>query len=453
MTAESSPHAEGAQLPAPVTISRGRQYFSLGILLFLSIFSFIDKSIISLMVGPIKADLGISDFQIGMLQGFAFAFFYAISGIPIGWALDRFPRRFIVYCGVTLWSLAAASCGLARDYSQMLVARFGVGVGEATLTPASHSMLSEIFPKRRLTTALAIFSLGASIGNGIAMLLGGFVVDWAQQGAFAGLFGTLPGWRVVFLLTGLPGIVLAFLIFLVPDTRKLAGAVAPTKTPVRAVVAFARQRRIFLTCHFLGFGCVTLMAYATVSWLPTYLIRIHDWTTSQAGAAMALSAVVSGAGVVLNGVIAEAMLRRGILDAHFRYYCWAAAVAGVAGVVAFQLASPVLTVVIGTVALALCAMSGAAAGALQLIVPPQIRGMASAMFLLVVGLLGSGAGPVVVAVITDFVVKDEARIGTSLSITYAIFAPISVILFIVGRKAMRQAMADQGENFMAAGTR
>ncbi|WP_409456278.1 MFS transporter [Sphingomonas sp. J315] len=148
-------------------------WFSVTILLLVAIMSYLDRQIISLMVEPIKASLGVSDFEIGLLQGVAFGLFYAVFGLPIGWLVDRYSRRKIIYFGMTLWSLAAGACGLASTYTHLLLARFGVGVGEASLSPAAYSMIADLFPPRRLALALGVFATGSSIGGALAYMAGG----------------------------------------------------------------------------------------------------------------------------------------------------------------------------------------------------------------------------------------------------------------------------------------
>src|SRR3546814_2979831 len=147
----------------------------------MAMFSYLDRHIISLMVDPIRQDLNISDFQIGILQGVAFSLFYAVFGLPMGWLVDRYQRRWVVYWGVTSWSLATAACGLSSNYWHLLIARFGVGIGEATLSPAAYSMIADIFPRHRLDFAMSVFGIGTALGGALALAVGGIMIDWLDS--------------------------------------------------------------------------------------------------------------------------------------------------------------------------------------------------------------------------------------------------------------------------------
>jgi len=180
-------------------------------LLIFYIFSFIDRQIISLLVEPIKRDLQVSDTQIGLLQGFAFAIFYTFFGIPIGRLADRVSRKKIIAAGVVIWSLMAALCGLAKNFSQLFLARIGVGVGEAALSPAAYSMITDAFPRQKLGRAFSFYNMGIPIGSGIALLVGGLVVvavSGAGKTFTLPLFGEVRAWQFVFIVTGAPGLLL-----------------------------------------------------------------------------------------------------------------------------------------------------------------------------------------------------------------------------------------------------
>ncbi|MGE0776076.1 MAG: MFS transporter, partial [Sphingomonadaceae bacterium] len=154
-----------------------KAWCSVGILLIFSLFSILDRQVIALLVEPIKADLQLSDTQLGLLQGLAFALFYSLAGIPIGWAVDRFPRRIIIYLGITFWSLSTAACGLATNFWQLFAGRTSVGIGEATLTPVAVSLISDLYPPNRVATPFGVYSAGFYLGSGVALGIGGWVIS------------------------------------------------------------------------------------------------------------------------------------------------------------------------------------------------------------------------------------------------------------------------------------
>ncbi|MGH9937465.1 MAG: MFS transporter, partial [Blastocatellia bacterium] len=181
--------------------------------------SFIDRQILSLLVGPIKRDLGISDTRIGLLQGLAFALFYTLMGLPVGWLVDRYSRRTIIAAGVFFWSLMTALCAVAGNFWSLFAARLGVGVGEATLGPAAMSLTSDYFPKEKLGGALSVYAMGIFIGSGLALIVGGTVVS-----AVAGMpavtlpiIGEIASWRLTFLIVGAPGLLVGLLVYTVRE--------------------------------------------------------------------------------------------------------------------------------------------------------------------------------------------------------------------------------------------
>jgi MFS family permease len=428
---------EGGAVPEQVGAGV-RAWLALGILLFFNVLGYIDRSILSLMVEPVKAGLHITDLQIGIAQGLAFAIFFALCGLPIGWALDRFSRRPIVFAGVVIWSIASAACGLAENFAQLLVARFAVGIGEATLMPASFAIIAGLFPRHQLGRALSIFSLGASIGLATAMLAGGAIVEFANDSTLhLGAIASEP-WRMVFLLTGAPGVLFAGLIFAVPertiDRRKTSGG-------SDGFWDFVRTRRKFLACHFMGFSLLGLVAVGTAAWLPTYLFRQYGWSAGQAGTGMALITVFSSVGVVLSGISIDHLVRKGIKNAHMLYEMAATTAALALGMAAFMFATGHLVLFVLGLSMAFIAMSGVAASCLQIVTPAPYRSRISAAYLVVVNIVGTGGGPLAIAIYTDYVFADEGKIGLSLLVNLAVTLPLAFLCFFLGRKFMLEAAA------------
>lgn len=411
---------------------------AVGVLLLLYGLAFIDRQVISLLVADLRRDLGISDFQISLLQGFAFAVFYALMGLPFGMAVDRLPRRNVICFGVLIWATAAVCCGLAQTYPQLLMARMFVGAGEAALAPAAYSMLSELFPRKRLTFALSVYAIGALLGAEASLAIGGLLVHYAEQGVTVPILGELPAWRFAFIVTGAPGLLLAFFIYVIPEpTRRLAGSTAATWTDV---FRFMAARWGFFACHFIGFGAVMALAYARLSWAPAYLARRFHWPIDQIGITLAAFGFVTGViAFLFSGAFVDRMVRRGVKDAHFRFYAVGSGVLLVAGGLSFLAPEPLFYFI----PMGLCAvwlgMAAIAPSAIQLVTPPELRGRVSAVYLLSVGMIGMTLGPAMVGLLTDLAFKDPAKIHLSLAATFGSLSLIAGIAFALGLKPMRRA--------------
>jgi MFS family permease len=403
--------------------------------------AFVDRQIISLLVAPIRHDLGISDFQISLLQGASFGLFYSLCGLPLGFAVDRFPRRLVVFGGVVVWALAASACGLAHGFAQLLAARFLVGAGEAALAPAAYSMLSDLFPRKRLTFALSMYSIGASAGSSLSLAFGAALINGLRGGITLPLIGHLHTWQAAFIATGAPGLLIAFLVFAIPEPARGGGA-AKGGGDWRELFAFLRSRGGFFTCHILGFAGVLTLAYAGLGWTPTFLSRAYGWPITQIGVVMgAMTFAAAVPSFLFSGRLVDWMFRRGITDAHFRFYVVATVVCGGAGMLAFQSKAPWLFFVLYAVSAVGLNMAGVAAGAVQIATPPALRGRVSALYLMISSLLAMSLGPSTVAFFTDYVFHNDAKLGASVSATYLVFAPIALAAFLLGLKPMRRAVA------------
>ena len=449
MSDESGGQAAQA-LPAPDPLPGaergiGHPWRTVFILQFLYVVSMLDRNLIALLVQPIKQDLGVSDFAISLLQGTAFGLFYALCGFFAGWLLDTFPRRRIVFLGVTLWSLSTAACGLANSFWQLLIGRFGVGSGEAVLSPASFAMISDQFPPRRLGFAMGVWATGSTLGGAMSLLLGGLAVSWlTARGAITlPLLGTLVPWQQAFLLVGLPGVFVAPMVFLIwrgvdrPKAAKIRGGAPGGQT----LTTFLSRRRRYLSLHFFAYGMVTLIAYGQSAWMPTYLLREFHVNIAEAGFGLAMASAGGGfIGFLLSGYVTDRWQARGMLDAHFRYSTWAAAGLTLSGATAIMAPTAALAVWATTGSYITMAISGIAAANLQLATPSHLRARVSSLYIMAVNVTGLCFGPSVVAAFTDFWFHDPARVGSSIMLTYLIFGPLAVIGFHFGRRACAEAL-------------
>lgn len=417
-------------------------WYVVALLLLAYTLSFIDRMILSLLVGPIRHDLGISDTQMSLLMGLAFAIFYSALGLPIGLAADRTNRKNLVVVGVAIWSLMTALCGLARSYAILFLVRIGVGVGEASLSPASYSLLGDYFPREKLGRAVAVYSLGVPIGSGIALVLGSFVVKMVTQGpaVILPLLGQMEPWRLVFLIVGLPGLLVALLFYL--TIREPARSLRTTAPVPGEFMAFLKLNRVAVTSHFLGMSLVAMVMYGATAWIPQFLHRTYGMPVASAGLWFGAAMAVCGiCGILSGGWLADWLYRRGHRDGHLRVIRINAIILtplfifmALTPSLNLSLAAMVISMLVGTI------HGGAAGSALQLIAPSHLRARLAALYFLVVTLLGLGIGPTAIALITDLVFGDDNALRYSIAIVTAIALPLSAIILSFGLKAFAQSV-------------
>jgi MFS family permease len=407
--------------------------------------AFVDRQIISLLVAPIRQDLGISDFQISLLQGFSFALLYALGGLPLGFAADRWPRRWVIFGGVFIWALAATACGLVHGFGQLLAARVLVGMGEAALAPAAYSILADMFPARRLTFALAVYAVGASAGSSMSLVWGAAAIHWFEHGLTLPLVGHLRSWQAAFVVTGAPGLLVAFLIFAIPEPKR-AHRRAMGDGSWSEMFGFMGGRWRFFACHITGFACILTLAYASLYWGPTFLARHYGWPITQVALVLAGFNFVTGSfGLMLGGRVVDALQHRGLTDAHFRYYAVATGLLIFIGAGAFWAPWPWLYFVLAGLAAIPMNMAAVGASGIQIVTPPALRGRVSALYLMISSLMAMTLGPSTVAFFTDSVFHRDAAIGASMSATVLIYAPIALLAFTLGLGPMRSAVARAGK--------
>jgi MFS family permease len=429
------------QSPLPVQ-KLGYAWYVVALLLLAYTLSFIDRMILSLLVGPIRQDLGISDTQMSLLMGLAFAIFYSVLGLPIGLAADRMNRKNLVVAGVAICSLMTALCGLARSYTILFLVRIGVGVGEASLSPASYSLLGDYFPREKLGRAVAVYSLGVPIGSGIALVLGSFVVKLVTQGpaVILPVLGQMEPWRLVFLIVGLPGLLVAPLFYL--TIREPARSLRTTAPVPGEFMSFLKLNRVAVTSHFLGMSLVAMVMYGATAWIPQFLHRTYGMPVASAGLWFGAAMAVCGScGILSGGWLADWLYRRGHRDGHLRVI-WINAIIltplfifmALTPSLNLSLAAMVISMLVGTI------HGGAAGSALQLIAPSHLRARLAALYFLVVTLLGLGIGPTAIALITDRVFGDDNALRYSIAIVTAVALPLSAIILSFGLRAFAQSV-------------
>lgn len=407
------------------------------------ILSFVDRQIISLMIEPIKQDLLLSDTQFSLLSGLAFSLFYAFMGAPIAILADRHSRSKIMAIGVVFWSIATAACGISKNFIQMFLARMGVGIGEAALSPAFYSMSADMFPKRKLGRAVGIYSLGAFIGGGVAFLIGGYVISLVRDldTIVIPFLGELKPWQFTFILVGMPGVFLALLMYLTirdPERRglKVGSDGEVIKSTFTDTLKFLYSHGRTIIHHFLGFSFYAMVLYSLMGWSPAFYMRSFNLTPSETGYYLGIILLISNtSGVFFGGWLVDWLNDKGYRDAAMR--------TGVIGAIGLIIPAVTFTMIdslaisLGVLAIAMFFASFplvTSAAAIQVLAPNQLRAQVTALFLLTSNLIGLGLGTTIVALITDKVLGSPLLVGSSISIVNLIAGGMTILLLMLGCK-------------------
>lgn len=434
VTPDTPPHR--ADYPA-----ESYAWYVVAVLVLAYTVSYIDRTILTLMVKPIRETLGISDVQISLLHGLAFAIFYTVLGVPLGWLADRANRTRIIAVGIFFWSFMTALCGLARTFGQMFLARIGVGVGEAALSPAAYSIINDYFPPQRRTLALSIYSTGVYIGSGLALIVGGTVIAMTPAMDIPGI-GHLEPWQVVFLAVGVPGILVAALMLTVKEPKRrglLKGGVQPT---IVQTLSYVKARIATYGLHFFGFSMLALLWSGSAAWIPTFLSRTFAWTPAQIGSVFGIIVGVMGtAGLCSGGAFADRLKARGYSDGNLRVGIISGLALVPLGIAAPLMPSASLALIVYTAFVFFSSLPfGAAAAALQEITPNQMRGQISALYLFFINLAGIGLGPTIVAAITQYGFGDDAALRYSLAIVAGVSAALAALVLTLCLKPYRDSV-------------
>jgi len=417
---------------APPQHSPAYAWYVVSVLTLAYICSFIDRQIITLLVGPIKKDLGLSDTEMSYLLGLSFAIFYTLFGFLIAIAADRLNRRNIIAAGIFLWTVMTAACGLARGYGQLFLARMGVGFGEGALSPSALSLISDYFPRHKLARAISVYSTGVSVGSGIALLLGGTVIGMVSglETVVLPVIGEHRPWQAAFVIVALPGLPIALLVFTIREPVR-RGVLEPAGNRWSLRPAFGHLRAHWQTYAgiYFGMSVLTIMAYGIIGWIPEHFRRTYDWSIGQVSLWYGLILIVFGpVGAFYGGWLADRLFRRHD-DGYIR--------AGLIGL-GFLVPGYALFAVMPTPWLSLLMLIPATIGgampttvasaSLMQVAPNDMRAMVSALFYFVISIIGLGLGPTSVAALTDFYFRDEAMLRYSITIVAVVAGLLAVVL-------------------------
>jgi MFS family permease len=397
------------------------------------------------MVEPIKRDLSITDTQFSLITGLSFALFYSILGFPIGGLVDRMPRRLIASTGVIVWSVMTAACGLTSNFWQLFVARVGVGTGEASLSPAAYSLISDWFPPHRLGRAISTYLLGAAIGTGLAMIVGGSLIAaiTAADPVVVPGIGALAPWQSVMVGVGLAGIPVAGLIWLVTEpTRR--GRAYTTPPPWTVVFSFIVANGAFLAPFLMGTASVATTSLIVLTWAPSLFIRIHELNVGQVGYYLGVVTMISMAGGLFFGVfLSEKLSASGHSNAHLAAALFTFAASTPVGIAAALIPNRDLAIVLFGLFIFLYTSPIGLSGALiQIMTPNEMRGRMSALYLFVGNVSGMVLGPLLPALLTDYYFNDEMEIDKSMAVTIGVVGALGSVGFSAALLVRRKSRVD-----------
>lgn len=412
---------------------RASPWITVTILTAFYILSYVDRQLFSLLSQDIQTTIGLSDVQLSLLQGFAFSIFFGVVGIPLGWAADRFSRRWILFFGVILWSISSMCCGLAGGFASIFTTRAGVGVGEASLSPTAYSIMGSLFERKRLAFASSVFGIGSNIGGGLALAFGGLVVAAISRagGIDLPVLRHLAPWQMAFLMTGVPGFLLAGLAFAIRDpARKATGAALQAQGSWRNFFRFVRTEPLLLARHFASFPLVAMAIYCAGAWGPPYLMRRFSLPLQDVGYILAFSSGLCGiVGSLVAGYLADRLMKRGRYDGCYRVAMFGTLLSIPFGLLAF-LAPTALAAGVGISLFSLFASSfgGTAAASLNLIVPEPFRGRAFSLYWMWMSVMGA-LGPLLAALFSEHLFHDRLMVGKSVALVMALTLPVAVLMF------------------------
>lgn len=442
MTAVTARLPIGAD-PAGAYPPARKAWLSAAVIFLLTAIGLADRMAIAMLIGPIKQDFGIGDFQASLLVGLAFTLFYVLFLLPVGVAADRFSRKAVLGAGLLIWSLATIACGFATGFISLFILRMVVGAGEAAIGPCSHGIIGDSFPPRALSKPLALQGIGFQVGPAAGVAAAGAILGAGASGAFAGipLLADLAPWRTAFVLIGLPGILALLLVPLLHEPqRKQDIVLSPAKDPPLLPFLKAHAGLMLLVC---GGAALSAMALGIITaWVPEYMQRSLGVSAMEAGASLG-AILIAGAlfGQGLYAVIADWFAARGVRDAPI-----------VVGLVPLALSIPLSWLVfevteaqgfsIALLGLLLCvtpfnALNNTVA---QQIAPPALRSRISALLILSISIVGFAFAPALVGWLSEFVLG-EARLGTAMQLVTSLSLALTMIVYMATRRPLRAFLA------------
>lgn len=421
-----------------------RAWWMVTVLTILYVFSYLDRFILTMLVPQVKASLSLSDTQMGVILGPAFALIFAVAGVPLGWAADRYSRRWVIAIGALVFGVATGVSGLATSFGALLLLRMVVGVGEASLTPAAMSLMASGVPRARLATAVATFSMGPKIGSSAAYAAGGLALAgaaWIER-TWPQLNLSEP-WRLTLAVAAVPSVAAALLVF---TFREPPHAVRVTGDPAGdSALAFLAGQRRLMAPLLIGFGAVVVCGQSLIAWVPTFIDRHYGWSPALYGPILGAISLAGALTLVPKGLIMDRLFARGMHDVHVRFYTWLLAATLPLCAIVFLLPDPVaFMLVYAVVAVVTIPCLAYLTAAAQVVTPPHLRGRITALVTIPLALVGS-LGPLAVGLLTDRLFGDGAKLGWSLALVMATMIPLALVCLRMCLPALRAAVDANAE--------
>ena len=429
----------------PALPSRRQAAFTIGVLFLVAALCTIDRLAINLVVDPIRADLGISDTQMSLLQGLSFSLFYSIAGIPLGLLADSRSRRNLLIFGIALWSLATLASSIATSYSAMFAARALVGAGEAALWPVAVSIIGDIFPARHRGKAISSIILGQIFGSSLALVFGGMLIEFADAGGFVGVpfLDGRSSWRILLTLCAVCGLVLILVLAFIREPARIQPSQTRNGSQFSAALAFLRSGNGAILLIFSVMFLSSLAVYTNTAWTVPFYLRHFSLTPGELGPKLGMIGLVAGImGTLLAGFTSDRAERLGRRSTKITIAMVALIGCVPSGLIVL---SPDLFT-----AFAFTAIAGVCfpfAGAVMIIVlqdvtPPNKRGLAMAIVTLIGGLFGASLGPFLAATVTDHVFGDAGMVGWSLMavILPALAIAMGILFFLHAKMRMLESI-------------
>lgn len=436
--------ADDDDYPSPLVA-----WITVGVLSIAYLLSIMDRHILVLLIEPIKADLQLSDTQVSLITGFAFAIVYTVMGVPLARLADAWMRKHVIVIGVSIWSVLTLASGLARNFSQLFLARMGVGFGEAGLTSPAYAMVADLFPPRRLAFAMSVFVLGGVIGIALSLMLGGLVIHYVAglQDVSLPLVGEVSSWRMVLVIAGAATMVVAVPLALLrePVRRAVGPQVAPTFT---GLWRYLWLHRAFYA-PFIFASCLRfLFDYGTAAWMPTYFIRLHGWEAGSTGliiGGIMLAPYLIGA--LSSGALADRLGERGYRAAPLYMMTVSGPLTAMMLLAVIYAPAMPLKLVALAVSYMLYAMYAVLhPTVIQMATPNRMRSQVSAVVLFAMNLVGLGFGATAIALLTDYLFADAQALGHSIALVGLVSVALCTIAFMRSLQPFQDRRAGLAEN-------
>ena len=421
-------------------------WYVAALMLVVYILSYVDRYILSLLIEPIKASLGLTDFQIGLLIGPAFVILFVTVGLPIGWLVDRKSRTAILSIGIAVWSVMTAACGLANSFVSLFLVRIGVGIGETTAAPCAFSLFGDYFPKTVRPRAVALFMLGAPAGAGVTYIIGGQIFEMiaAAPPVVLPMVGELFAWQTAFLVVGFPGLIVAALVwFTVREPKRQETLSQRTGGPsLREAVDYMWAYKTSYAAVFGGIIGVTAIGAASF-WMPALYERTWGWSVGQSGLVIGAVLISSGIiGTTLAGHIAAVLIKRGVHHApYYTVFGGALMMMPFAALFPLMPTPELASVLLFFYFVGMSIASGTSPSCIIAITPGELRGQATVVFFFTINLFGSLIGPPLVGLITDWM-GDPTDLKYGLAFIAVGFGVFMNVVLWLGFKSFKQSAAE-----------